>query len=458
MKAHEIRQSFLDFFASKEHQVVSSASLLPESPNLLFTNAGMNQFVPYFLGDQKAPFKRATDTQKCIRAGGKHNDLEDVGFDTYHHTFFEMLGNWSFGDYFKREAIEWSWELLTEVWKFPVERLYATVYKPGEGEPADFDQEAHDFWSAIFEKAGLDPKIHVVNGDKKDNFWMMGETGPCGPCSELHIDLTPDGDTQGKLVNADSHLCIEIWNLVFIQFNADREGNFSPLSAQHVDTGMGFERVAAVMQSTNGFTDFSKPTSNYDTDVFSPIFEKLKELSGKSYQSTLPADGNPANEQEEVDIAFRVIGDHLRALCFSIADGILPGNGDRNYVLRRILRRGIRYGRTLGFEQPFFHLLAPTLIEQMGSFFPELKVRKDLIVKTLRSEEDSFNKTLDRGIDLFNREIEGMSQGDQLTGSFAFKSYDTFGTAACVEFQSARRCRPDRLDSANTQRRVVLHL
>jgi len=427
MKAHEIRQSFLDFFASKEHQVVNSASLLPESPNLLFTNAGMNQFVPYFLGDQKAPFKRATDTQKCIRAGGKHNDLEDVGFDTYHHTFFEMLGNWSFGDYFKREAIEWSWELLTEVWKFPTERLYATVYKPGEGEPADFDQEAHDFWSAIFEKAGLDPKIHVVNGDKKDNFWMMGETGPCGPCSELHIDLTPEGDTQGKLVNADSHLCIEIWNLVFIQFNADRQGNFSPLSAQHVDTGMGFERVAAVMQSTNGFTDFSKPTSNYDTDVFSPIFEKVKELSGKSYQSTLPADGTPANQQEEVDIAFRVIGDHLRALCFSIADGILPGNGDRNYVLRRILRRGIRYGRTLGFEQPFFHLLAPTLIEQMGSFFPELKARKDLIVKTLRSEEESFNKTLDRGIDLFNREIEGMNQGDQLTGSFAFKLYDTFG-------------------------------
>ena len=275
MKAHEIRQSFLDFFASKEHQVVNSASLLPESPNLLFTNAGMNQFVPYFLGDQKAPFKRATDTQKCIRAGGKHNDLEDVGFDTYHHTFFEMLGNWSFGDYFKREAIEWSWELLTEVWKFPTERLYATVYKPGEGEPADFDQEAHDFWSAIFEKAGLDPKIHVVNGDKRDNFWMMGETGPCGPCSELHIDLTPEGDTQGKLVNADSHLCIEIWNLVFIQFNADRLGNFSPLSAQHVDTGMGFERVAAVMQSTNGFTDFSKPTSNYDTDVFLPIFENI---------------------------------------------------------------------------------------------------------------------------------------------------------------------------------------
>ena len=423
----EIRQSFLDFFLNKKHEIVTSAPLLPESPNLLFTNAGMNQLVPFFLGDQQAPFARASDTQKCIRAGGKHNDLEDVGFDTYHHTFFEMLGNWSFGDYFKKEAIEWSWELLTEVWKFPPERLYATVYKPGEGEPANFDQEAHDIWTRIFEKAGLDPKIHLVNGDKKDNFWMMGETGPCGPCSELHIDLTPEGNSQGSLVNADSHLCIEIWNLVFIQFNADREGNFTPLAAQHVDTGMGFERVAAVIQSTNGFTDFSRPTSNYDTDVFSPIFEKVQELSGKSYQSTLPPDGKTTNDQEEIDIAFRVIGDHLRALCFSIADGILPGNGDRNYVLRRILRRGIRYGRTLGFEKPFFHLLAPTLIQQMGDFFPELKKRKELIIKTLLSEENSFNKTLDRGIDLFTREVSDLKTGEQLSGSFAFKLYDTYG-------------------------------
>lgn len=423
----EIRQSFLDFFLNKKHEIVTSAPLLPESPNLLFTNAGMNQFVPFFLGDQQAPFPRASDTQKCIRAGGKHNDLEDVGFDTYHHTFFEMLGNWSFGDYFKKEAIEWSWELLTEVWKFPPERLYATVYKPGEGEPANFDQEAHDIWTRIFEKAGLDPKIHLVNGDKKDNFWMMGETGPCGPCSELHIDLTPEGNSQGSLVNADSHLCIEIWNLVFIQFNADREGNFTPLAAQHVDTGMGFERVAAVIQSTNGFTDFSRPTSNYDTDVFSPIFEKVQELSGKSYQSTLPPDGKTTNDQEEIDIAFRVIGDHLRALCFSIADGILPGNGDRNYVLRRILRRGIRYGRTLGFEKPFFHLLAPTLIQQMGDFFPELKKRKELIIKTLLSEENSFNKTLDRGIDLFTQEVSDLKTGEQLSGSFAFKLYDTYG-------------------------------
>jgi len=268
MKAQEIRSSFLEFFAEKNHQIVSSASLLPQSPNLLFTNAGMNQFVPYFLGDQVAPYTKAADTQKCIRAGGKHNDLEDVGLDTYHHTFFEMLGNWSFGDYFKEDAIKWAWELLVDRWKFPANRLYATVYKPEEGDPADFDEEAHTFWCEIFQSVGLDPAIHVVTGGKKDNFWMMGETGPCGPCSELHLDLTPNGDSQGKLVNADSHLCIEIWNLVFIQFNADRNGSFSTLKSKHVDTGMGFERVAAVIQSTQNFTDFSKPASNYDTDVF----------------------------------------------------------------------------------------------------------------------------------------------------------------------------------------------
>ena len=427
MNAREIRQSFLDFFASKEHKLVPSAPLLPESPNLLFTNAGMNQFVPYFLGDQQAPFARAADTQKCIRAGGKHNDLEDVGFDNYHHTFFEMLGNWSFGDYFKKEAIEWSWELLVDTWNFPADRLYATVYQPGEGDPAEFDGEAHSIWSGIFEKAGLDPAVHVVTGDKKDNFWMMGETGPCGPCSELHLDLTPDGKSEGKLVNADSHLCIEIWNLVFIQFNADREGKFSPLSAQHVDTGMGFERVAAVIQSTNGFTDFSKPVSNYDTDVFSPIFAKLAELSGKTYASTLPADGAPSGGQEEIDVAFRVIGDHLRALSFSIADGILPGNSDRNYVLRRILRRAIRYGRTLGFSEPFFHKLAPVLVKQMSDVFPELEDRAELIEKTLRSEEESFNKTLDRGIELFTSEADGMEAEGTLSGEFAFKLYDTYG-------------------------------
>ena len=426
MTANEIRQSFLDFFTSKEHQVVASASLLPDSPNLLFTNAGMNQFVPYFLGEREAPSTRIADTQKCIRAGGKHNDLEDVGLDTYHHTFFEMLGNWSFGDYFKEEAIAWAWELLTEVWKFPKERLYATAYKPGPGEPANVDAEAREIWASIFEKEGLDPAVHVVTSGKKDNFWMMGETGPCGPCSELHIDLTPEGDTAGKLVNADSHLCIELWNLVFIQFNANKDGSYTPLSTNHVDTGMGFERVAAVMQSTKNFTDFSKPVSNYDTDVFRPIFDEIESLSGKTYGSTLP-ESSKRTEQENVDVAFRVVGDHLRALSFSIADGILPGNSDRNYVLRRILRRAVRYGRTLGFQEPFFHKLVGVLVEQMGAVFTELKNSREVIEKTIRAEEESFNKTLDRGIELFQREAESLTDTTELSGDFAFKLYDTYG-------------------------------
>ena len=423
----EIRQSFLDFFQDKQHTIVPSASLMPDAPNLLFTNAGMNQFVPIFLGELTCPYTpgRAADTQKCIRAGGKHNDLEDVGMDTYHHTFFEMLGNWSFGDYFKKEAIEWAWELLTGVWGFPKERLYATVYQPGEGDPGEFDQEAHDCWAAIFTAAGLDPAVHIVNGDKKDNFWMMGDTGPCGPCSELHIDLTPDGDTKGSLVNADSGQCIEIWNLVFIQYNANPDGSFAPLAARHVDTGMGFERVAAVMQSTNGFTDFSRPVSNYDTDVFRPLFVELEKMSGKKYASTLPA-AEPT-EQEQVDVAFRVIGDHIRTLSFSIADGILPGNTDRNYVLRRILRRAVRYGRTLGFQEPFFYKLVDVLVDAMGDVFPELKKRREIVRQTIQTEEQSFNKTLDRGIDLFRDEAGGLGDIKELTGAFAFKLYDTYG-------------------------------
>ncbi|MCH2593435.1 MAG: alanine--tRNA ligase [Pedosphaera sp.] len=423
----EIRQSFLDFFQEKQHTIVSSASLMPDAPNLLFTNAGMNQFVPIFLGEQTCPYTpgRAADTQKCIRAGGKHNDLEDVGLDTYHHTFFEMLGNWSFGDYFKKEAIEWAWELLTGVWSFPKERLFATVYKPGEGDPGEFDQEAYDCWAAIFTAAGLDPAVHIINGDKRDNFWMMGDTGPCGPCSELHIDLTPDGDTQGSLVNADNGQCIEIWNLVFMQYNANPDGTFAPLAARHVDTGMGFERVAAVIQSTNGFTDFSKPVSNYDTDVFSPIFDALEKLSGKKYAATLP--GPEQTEQEKTDIAFRVIGDHIRTLGFSIADGIQPGNTDRNYVLRRILRRAVRYGRTLGFREPFFYKLVDVLVDSMGVVFPELKKRREIIQQTIRTEEESFNKTLDRGIDLFHEEAGKMGDKKELTGEFAFKLYDTYG-------------------------------
>lgn len=419
----EIRQSFLDFFLNKKHEIVTSAPLLPESPNLLFTNAGMNQFVPFFLGDQQAPFPRASDTQKCIRAGGKHNDLEDVGFDTYHHTFFEMLGNWSFGDYFKKEAIEWSWELLTEVWKFPPERLYATVYKPGEGEPANFDQEAHDIWTRIFEKAGLDPKIHLVNGDKKDNFWMMGETGPCGPCSELHVDLTPEGDTQGSLINKDSPWCIEIWNLVFIQLNAAVDGTYQALPARHVDTGMGFERIAGIMATTQQFTDFSNPPSNYNSDLFKAIFEAIESMCSHKYGYTMPESRTFKNETESNDCAFRVIADHIRTLSFSIADGIIPSNEGRNYVLRRILRRAILFGRKLNLPSGFFTELSKTLIKQMGTAYPELVDQKTTIEKVIANEESAFNKTLERGLQLFDK----MSAKGSITGEEAFSLYDTYG-------------------------------
>jgi alanyl-tRNA synthetase len=450
MTSSEIRQSFLDFFREKKHTIVPSSSLLPDSPNLLFTNAGMNQFVPIFLGQTKCPYTpgRAADTQKCIRAGGKHNDLDDVGLDTYHHTFFEMLGNWSFGDYFKREAIDWAWELVVTIWKFPPQRLYATVYNPDKtkNDPSEFDQEAWNFWAEKFRSVGLDPAIHIVNGNKKDNFWMMGETGPCGPCSELHVDLTPLGDTKGSLVNKGDARCIEIWNLVFIQFNANPDGTFSPLPAQHVDTGMGFERVTSIIQGTKNFSDFaSAKISNYETDIFRPIFDELEKLSGKKYGSTLPGDaiakvaddeplktsgearGNiieveaeergahsPCDDEDDfpvatasaeqiaLDIAFRVIADHIRTLSFAIADGIQPGNNDRNYVLRRILRRAVRYGRTLGFHEPFFYKLVDVLATTMGDVFPEIRARKKQVQQTIRTEEEAFNKTLDTGIARFD--------------------------------------------------------
>lgn len=433
---------------------------MPDSPNLLFTNAGMNQFVPIFLGERKPDVDkwagailgpgtvptRAADTQKCIRAGGKHNDLEDVGLDTYHHTFFEMLGNWSFGDYFKKEAIDWAWELVTDVWKFPTNRLYATVFCPdgqqhlwkdeltnisalaykrlqganvavggpstpvlGEGiENQDalgmMDTEAALFWACHFLKDGLDPREHIVPGNKKDNFWMMGETGPCGPCSELHMDLTPTGDTRGALVNKGTAECIEIWNLVFIQFNANPDGTFSPLPAKHVDTGMGFERVTSIIQGTKGFTDFvNAKISNYETDIFRPIFDEIEKLSGKKYTSTLPSSGSAgANEQEKIDVAFRVIADHIRTLSFAIADGIQPGNTDRNYVLRRILRRAVKYGRTLGFHEPFFYKLVDVLARTMGDVFPEIRAKQKHVKDVLKLEEEAFNKTLDRGISEFN--------------------------------------------------------
>jgi len=466
MTSNEVRQSFLDFFKSKGHTIVPSSSLLPDAPNLLFTNAGMNQFVPIFLG-QRAPDvdkwpgatagspTRAADTQKCIRAGGKHNDLEDVGLDTYHHTFFEMSGNWSFGDYFKKEAIEWAWELITEIWKFPKKRLYATVYSPDKahGDPSEFDQEAYDHWARFFIAAGLDPKVHIVNGGKKDNFWMMGETGPCGPCSEIHVDLTPQGDTRGALVNKGTAECIEIWNLVFIQFNANPDGTFSPLPARHVDTGMGFERVTGIIQNTKNFTDFSRVISNYETDIFRPIFDKLEELSGKKYGSTLPPSGSEISNLEsqiQTDIAFRVIADHIRTLSFAIADGIRPGNNDRNYVLRRILRRAVRYGRTLGFHQPFFFKLVDILAETMGHVFPEVREKRKAVQEVIRSEEEAFNKTLDHGLDQFEAvvaAIEPVREGavhaaskrgtdlqakihascSVFPGDQAFKLYDTYG-------------------------------
>ncbi len=674
MTSSQIRQSFLDFFKSKSHTLVPSSSLLPDSPNLLFTNAGMNQFVPIFLGQTQCPYQpgRAADSQKCIRAGGKHNDLEDVGLDTYHHTFFEMLGNWSFGDYFKKEAIEWAWELVVEKWKFPPARLYATVYKPGPGEPSEFDQEAYNQWEKLFKAAGLDPKIHVCTGGKQDNFWMMGDTGPCGPCSELHVDLTPNGDTKGALVNEGDARCIEIWNLVFIQFNANPDGTFSPLPARHVDTGMGFERVTSIIQGTKGFKDFvGAKISNYETDIFRPIFDVLEKLSGKKYGSTLPdpagstgdppvppgdppggrgvtsesqkpagspsdtqlhsagraapqavanapgatfsrrnlphfekpwaiyhviistiaprklspaardvvfdcilhwresryrlvaacvmpdhahfiiqpgvkeedKDGNPVfwplsdilhsiksysakevNKLDEVkgtlwqeerydrfvrsdqdlqekfhylcrnpwtaglvqenepwpwlwtldiearkpyvplvkqsgstgdppvpvgdspagkgepcdfqagagsqegapfhsaglvaqrpgqvaratpeqialDVAFRVIADHIRTLSFAIADGIQPSNEGRGYVLRRILRRAVRYGRALGFHEPFFYKLVDVLADTMGDVFPEIRTRKKHVQEVIHTEEEAFNKTLDTGLEKFD--------------------------------------------------------
>ncbi len=629
MTSAEIRQSFLDFFKSKQHTIVPSSSLMPDSPNLLFTNAGMNQFVPIFLGQTKCPYTpgRAADTQKCIRAGGKHNDLDDVGLDTYHHTFFEMLGNWSFGDYFKKEAIDWAWELVVEKWKFPPQRLYATVYNPdkSKNDPSEFDQEAWNFWAEKFRSVGLDPVVHIVNGNKKDNFWMMGETGPCGPCSELHVDLTPRRHTQGPPGHQGRGAGNEIWNLVFIQFNANPDGSFSPLPAKHVDTGMGFERVTSIIQGTKNLTDFQNAKiSNYETDIFRPIFDAIEKLSGKKYGSTLPQvsgsatvpvapvgvspaelnekgarasspapvgvpptepsaqgakyykrrlphferpwakymisfsthdrrqlspeardivlksllfghnqrryqlyaacvmpdhvhflfepqvkeqdkDGKPvfwplpellhsiksftaheinklekttgqiwenesfdrmlrgdadleekfhyicrnpwdsgvvpqtenypwlwtpdaaaardaqlgdrdgrapqnnapvSHEQIQLDVAFRVIADHIRTLSFAIADGIQPGNTDRNYVLRRILRRAVRYGRTLGFHEPFFYKLVDVLADTMGDVFPEIRAKKKHVQEVIRVEEEAFNKTLDKGIALLNEAME----------------------------------------------------
>ncbi|MDX2188156.1 MAG: alanine--tRNA ligase [Opitutaceae bacterium] len=437
MTSAEIRQSFLDFFAKQQHTIVPSSSLLPDSPGLLFTNAGMNQFVPIFLGDRQPDVaswagvragsnRRAADTQKCIRAGGKHNDLEDVGFDTYHHTLFEMLGNWSFGDYFKKESLTWGWELLTKVWGIPAKRLFATVYAPKPGDPSEFDQEAYDIWSELFKKEGLDPALHIVNGNRKDNFWMMGETGPCGPCSEIHFNLLPvDDEAAGRaLVNSSAPRCIEIWNHVFIQFNANADGTFSPLAAKHVDTGMGFERVAGIHATTKGFKDFSPEPSNYSADVFAPLFSKVAALSGKTYTATVPTKREGLSEQEQVDIAFRVLADHARTISCAIADGILPGNEGRNFVIRRILRRGILYGKKLGLSTGFFEQLVPPVVESLGSVFPELKQQQTIIQRVIRSEEESFGRTLDRGLQIFQRAAHGATA---ISGAVAFELYDTYG-------------------------------
>ena len=396
MTSAQIRQSFLDFFASKQHEIVpSSPVVLPTDPTLLFANAGMNQFKEIFLGARKSSWKRVADTQKCIRVSGKHNDLEEVGRDTYHHTFFEMLGNWSFGDYYKREAISWAWELLTEVWKLPKNRLWVTVYTT--------DDEAADIWRTCTD---VDPN-HILRFGEKDNFWEMGETGPCGPCSEIHFDLTPDGCTP-DMVNAGTPQVIEIWNNVFMQYNRKSDGTLDELPAKCVDTGMGFERVCAVIQGK---------TSNYDTDVFMPLIDAVSKLSGKPYV------------EDETAMAMRVIADHLRALSFAIADGVMPSNDGRGYVLRRLLRRAARYGRNIGLVKPFLCKLFPVLEQQMGGFFPELTARREEIVRALRAEEESFAATLDRGIAHFDETVAELKKTDTTVfpGEQAFKLYDTYG-------------------------------
>ena len=406
MTSAEIRDAFLRFFESKAHHIVPSAPMvIKNDPTLMFTNAGMNQFKDIFLGNGKAEHPRVADSQKCLRVSGKHNDLEEVGRDTYHHTMFEMLGNWSFGDYFKKEAIAYAWEFLTEVMKLDKERLYATVFQGDEKDGTTFDQEAYDFWKAYL------PEDRILKGNKKDNFWEMGDTGPCGPCSEIHIDLRDDAEraqVPGRdLVNKDNPLVIEIWNLVFMQFNRIASGELKPLANKHVDTGMGFERLCMAVQNKK---------SNYDTDVFQPIIRKISEKSGIAYGA-----------HRDSDVALRVVADHLRAVTFAIADGQLPSNTGAGYVIRRILRRAVRYGFTfLGFKEPFIATLVPDLVVQMGHQFPELKAQQTLVEKVVREEEASFLKTLDSGITKFENYCAKL-QGSVVDGDFAFELFDTYG-------------------------------
>ena len=405
MNSKAIRKTFLDFFESKTHKIVPSAPIVVQNdPTLMFTNAGMNQFKDYFLGNKVAENKRVSDTQKCLRVSGKHNDLEEVGIDTYHHTMFEMLGNWSFGDYFKAEAIEWAWELLVDHFKLPKERFYATIFEGDNNENLAPDTEAKEIWEKFL------PEERVINGSKKDNFWEMGDTGPCGPCSELHIDLRFQSEVDkmpGKdLVNRDHPQVVEIWNLVFIQYNRLANGSLENLPDKHVDTGMGFERLAMAIQGKQ---------SNYDTDVFQPLIQWVAEKAGVDY-------GN----DEKTDIAIRVISDHIRAVSFTIADGQLPSNNKAGYVIRRILRRAVRYGYTfLGFKEPFIHEMLGILVEQFDGVFPELTGQKDFIAKVIKEEELSFLRTLDNGL----KKLDAITSGNSkmIEGNTAFELYDTYG-------------------------------
>lgn len=412
MKSQEIRQKFLNFFEERGHMIVPSAPIvLKDDPTLMFNNSGMAQFKEYFLGNAKPKSNRITDTQKCLRVSGKHNDLEEVGIDTYHHTMFEMLGNWSFGDYFKKEAINWAWELLTEVYKIPKDILYVTVFEGSEEENVPFDQEAYDIWSTLVDKD------RILMGNKKDNFWEMGDQGPCGPCTEIHVDIRSEEEKAkiaGRdLVNGDHPQVVEIWNNVFMEFNRKADGSLEKLPAQHVDTGMGFERLCMVLQGVQ---------SNYDTDVFSPLIAKVSELTGGKY--TIKA----ANEEEEkINIAIRVIVDHVRAVAFAIADGQLPSNNGAGYVIRRILRRAIRYAFTfLDKKEPFIYELVDVLSTQMGDFFPEITSQKELVKNVIREEEASFLRTLEQGLHLLDNVIKH-TEGKVVSGVKAFELYDTFG-------------------------------
>jgi alanyl-tRNA synthetase len=405
MTSIEIRRKFLDFFISKQHKIVPSAPMvIKNDPTLMFTNAGMNQFKDIFLGNSPAKYPRIADTQKCLRVSGKHNDLEEVGHDTYHHTMFEMLGNWSFGDYFKKEAIEWAWELLTKVYKINPEDLYVSVFAGDEKDNMSKDIEAYDLWKSIV------PEDRIILGSKKDNFWEMGDTGPCGPCSEIHVDIRSENEKKAvkgaDLVNKGDPLVIEIWNLVFIEFNRKADGKLELLPAKHVDTGMGFERLCMTLQGVQ---------SNYDTDVFQPVLQQLAVMAGTKYG----ADHNK-------DIAMRVIADHLRAIAFAIADGQLPSNNKAGYVIRRILRRAVRYGYTfLGFRTPFMNSLVPLLAKQMGETFTELEAQQDLVMKVMAEEESSFLRTLEVGINKFDSYT--VSAGKIIEGHFAFELFDTYG-------------------------------